>query len=113
MPRSPFVPLSSTTSASPRVGKRALLVRGLAGAAGLATGSVGSPRKAYPFSPLATGVGKDGVLDDRLGGQIVRIRYDAQHRTARAGDGAGKLLPSVLAFWFAWVAFHPQTELLA
>ncbi len=75
--------------------------------------SVGTARKAYPFSILATRVGKDGVLEDRLGGQVVRIRYDAQHRTARAEDGAGKPLPSVLAFWFAWVAFHPQTELLA
>ncbi len=75
--------------------------------------SVGSARKAYPFSTLATRVGKDGVLEDRLGGQLVRIRYDAQNHTARAEDGAGKPLPSVLAFWFAWVAFHPQTELLA
>ncbi|WP_372827022.1 DUF3179 domain-containing protein [Polaromonas sp.] len=74
--------------------------------------SVGTARKAYPFSTLAARVGKDGVLEDRLGGQVVRIRYDAQHRTARAEDGAGKPLPSVLVFWFAWVAFHPQTELL-
>ncbi len=75
--------------------------------------AVGSARKAYPFSTLAIRVGKDGMLEDRLGGQVVRIRYDAQHRTARAEDSAGKPVPSVLAFWFAWVAFHPQTELLA
>lgn len=74
--------------------------------------SVGSARKAYPLSALARRVGKDGILEDRLSGQLVRIRYDAQHRTARAEDGAGHTLPSVLAFWFAWVAFHPKTELL-
>ena len=74
--------------------------------------SVGTARKAYPFSTLATRVGKDGVLEDRLGGQVVRIRFDAQHRTARAEDATGQPLPSVLAFWFAWVAFHPKTELL-
>ncbi len=75
--------------------------------------TVGTARKAYPFITLAARVGKDGMLEDRLGGQLVRIRYDAKHRTARAEDGAGKPLPSVQAFWFAWVAFHPQTELLA
>lgn len=74
--------------------------------------SVGQARKAYPLRTLATRVGKTGVLEDRLGGQAVRIRYDARHRTARAEDAAGSPLASVLAFWFAWVAFHPETELL-
>lgn len=74
--------------------------------------SVGKARKAYPFRTLATRVDKTGVLEDRLGGEVVRIRYDPRHRTARAEDAAGKPLASVLAFWFAWVAFHPQTELL-
>lgn len=74
--------------------------------------SIGKARKAYPFRTLATRVDKTGVLEDRLGGQVVRIRYDARHRTARAEDAAGRPLASVLAFWFAWVAFHPETELL-
>lgn len=74
--------------------------------------TVGAARKAYPLRTLAGLVRKSGVLDDRVGGQAVRIRYDARHRTARAEDAAGTPLPSVLAFWFAWVAFHPQTELL-
>jgi len=74
--------------------------------------TVGKARKAYPFKTLATRVNQAGVLEDRLGGEVVRIRYDARHRTARAEDAAGKPLPSVMAFWFAWVAFHPDTELL-
>ncbi|THJ24941.1 MAG: hypothetical protein CAF45_003730 [Nitrospira sp. CG24E] len=26
-------------------------------------------------------------------------------------DTEGKLLPSIMAFWFAWYAFHPKTEI--
>jgi hypothetical protein len=74
--------------------------------------AVGGARKAYSFSALARKVGKDGILEDRLGGQVVRIHYDAAARSARAESAAGQPLPSVMAFWFAWVAFHPQTELL-
>lgn len=74
--------------------------------------SVGSARKAYPLRALAARIGETGVLEDRVGGQAVRIRYDARNRTARAEDATGTSLPSVLAFWFAWVAFHPKTELL-
>ena len=74
--------------------------------------SIGNARKAYPFATLAQRVGKDGWLEDRVGGQVVRVRYDARHRTARAEDAAGNAVPSVMAFWFAWVAFHPNTDLL-
>lgn len=74
--------------------------------------SLGNASKAYPFATLAARVGRDGVLEDRLGGQAVRIRYDARHRAARAEDAAGQPLPAVTAFWFAWVAFHPDTALL-
>jgi len=74
--------------------------------------SIGEVRKAYPFSVLATRVNQQGVLEDRVGGQLVRVRYDAKHRSARAEDAAGRPLPSVTGFWFAWVAFNPKTELL-
>lgn len=74
--------------------------------------SLGTVRKAYPFGALARRAGKDGILEDEVGGQKVRIRYDAKHRTARAEDADGRPLPSVMAFWFAWVAFHPQTQVL-
>jgi hypothetical protein len=74
--------------------------------------SVANASKAYPLATLALRVGQDGWLEDRVGGQVVRIRYDARHRTARAEDATGKPLPGVTAFWFAWVAFHPDTALL-
>jgi hypothetical protein len=69
--------------------------------------------KAYPFERLARRIGREGTLRDRVGGRDRTIRYDAGHRTAEAFDGDGRPLPAVMAHWFAWVAFHPRTELLA
>ncbi len=73
---------------------------------------LGGQAKAYPFSALAKRVDAQGQLQDRLGGMPVTIRFDSTHRTAEAFDAKGQALPSVMAFWFAWVAFHPKTEVL-
>ena len=63
--------------------------------------------KAYPFSELAR---TTGVLGDRVAGRAVEIRFDAVHQTASAVDGQGRELPTLIAYWFAWYAFHPNTE---
>ncbi|MEO5697482.1 MAG: DUF3179 domain-containing protein [Burkholderiaceae bacterium] len=68
--------------------------------------------KAYPFSVLARRVDARGELTDKVGNRTLRIRYDAHHGSAEAFDAAGLKLPATMAFWFAWVAFHPQTEVL-
>lgn len=68
--------------------------------------------KAYPFSVLARAVGPSGELADTVGGQRLRVRYDARHRSAEAFDEQGRPLAGIMAYWFAWVAFHPQTEVL-
>ena len=62
--------------------------------------------KAYPFSELDKG---PRPLRDRLGGEEVTILYDPADRTARIVNAAGKDIPSVAAYWFAWSAFHPDT----
>lgn len=64
--------------------------------------------KAYPFVELAKG---SGVVDDRLGRQQIQVRYSHTHQSAEAFDEKGKLLPGVVLFWFAWYAFHPQTDI--
>ena len=69
--------------------------------------------KAYPFSVLDSAVGADGEMRDRVAGRSLRIRFDREHRSAMAFDADGTPLPSVMAYWFAWVAFHPRTEVLA
>ena len=74
--------------------------------------TLGGRSKAYPFSALAQRVDARGELLDHIGAERVRLRYDATHRTAEAFDAEGRPLPGVMAFWFAWVAFFPDTEVL-
>jgi hypothetical protein len=64
--------------------------------------------KVYPFVELAKG---SGVIDDRLGDHRIQVRYNHAHQSAEAVDEKGELLPGVIMFWFAWYAFHPQTEI--
>lgn len=73
---------------------------------------VNGTAKAYPFSVLERAVDRAGELNDSVGGQRLRIRYDRRHRTAEAFDAQGRPLAGTMAFWFAWVAFHPRTEVL-
>lgn len=74
--------------------------------------TVGAARKAYPFSVLESAARGRATheLRDTVGGQAIYVRYDARHRTAQALDAQRRALPSVMAFWFAWVAFNPGTE---
>ncbi|MDP1692478.1 MAG: DUF3179 domain-containing protein [Burkholderiaceae bacterium] len=74
---------------------------------------LGSEARAYPFSALAQRVDAQGRLRDSVGGQPVEIRFDREHQSAEAFDAAGRPLPGVMAFWFAWVAFNPKTTVLA
>ena len=63
--------------------------------------------KAYPFVELAR---TSGVIHDTVNGRTIKVVFDAENASAVAFDAAGKELPSVTGFWFAWVAFHPDTE---
>lgn len=69
--------------------------------------SVDGSHKAYPFSRLARA--GSGLIEDEIAGQRIRIEFDPQARTGRVTDAEGRELPSLIAFWFAWVAFHPET----
>ena len=74
---------------------------------------IGDVTKAYPFSVLAQRADAQGRLRDTLGDQTIEVHFDREHRSARAVDAAGRELPTLTAFWFAWVAFHPLTAVLA
>lgn len=64
--------------------------------------------KAYPFVELAKMPG--GVLKDTLGGQVLTLHFDRETRTGTVFDAQGREVPSVIAYWFAWYAFHHDTE---
>lgn len=68
---------------------------------------IGGRFKVYPFSELARTSGE--VIDEINGAKII-IRYDKAHRSAQIFDGENRLIPSITAFWFAWMAFHPDSE---
>jgi len=68
---------------------------------------LGGEFKAYPFSELAKA--KQPVTD-KMNGTSVKVIFDKQSQTAMILDGKGKELPSVVGFWFAWFAFHPDTQ---
>lgn len=69
--------------------------------------SIGGEHKAYPFSRLDAVPG--GTLADRVGGEDVRVEFDAAARSGRVLGPDGEEMASLIAFWFAWAAFHPET----
>lgn len=64
--------------------------------------------KAYPFAELAK---TNGEILDNFAGKPVIVRFNDEHRSGTIHDIAGNTLPSVIAFWFAWFGFHPDTEI--
>lgn len=68
--------------------------------------------RAYPFDRLALHADAAGRLRDEIAGRQVEIRFDRRHGSAEAFDGQGRALAAVTAYWFAWAAFHPGTDLL-
>jgi len=68
---------------------------------------LGGKFKAYPFSELAKA---RQPVTDKFNGSSVKVTFDKQSQTAMIRDSKGKELPSVVGFWFAWFAFHPDTQ---
>jgi len=69
--------------------------------------SDGGKSKAWPFSELRKAA---TTVKDTLNGKPVLISYDELSNSARAYDESGRELTALIAFWFAWHAFHPETE---
>ena len=64
--------------------------------------------KAYPFQELAKGASR---FDDKFAGEAFSVEFDERNRTARVVREDGIEVPTIMAFWFAWYAFHPETEI--
>jgi hypothetical protein len=69
---------------------------------------IGNRFKAYPFSELAKSAKKS--LQDIVNNERVIVSFDANHRTGAVYDQNGKEIPTVISFWFAWIAFHPDSD---
>ena len=70
----------------------------------IATGGV---TKAYPVPALRSA---PETFTDTVGGQPLHITNSPAgvHFTARTADG--EELPQVNVYWYAWAAFHPDTQ---
>lgn len=55
---------------------------------------------------------KLGTVEDTLGGKSVRVEFDQELESAKAFVEEEPIIVETL-FWFAWAAFHPDTELYA
>ncbi len=63
--------------------------------------------KAYPFIELSR---HQGELLDHVGGSNIRVIFDPRHRSARVFRVDGSEIAAVISYWFAWYAFHPDTD---
>ncbi len=72
--------------------------------------TIGKTSKAYPFSELKK---VKNPIHDQLNGQSVVIRFNPEAQSASVFDADGNPLPTVTAFWFAWYAFHPKTDIFS
>ena len=71
---------------------------------------LGELSKAYPENLLD----HPGQLEDRLGPHELLIQRDPQGRIRafeRTPRGTLRELKVVSSYWFAWLAFHPDTQL--
>lgn len=65
--------------------------------------------KAYPFIELNKQ--GDAVFTDMLNNETLSIHWDSVHQSGRVTDKDNKLLVTIESYWFAWYAFHPDTEI--
>jgi hypothetical protein len=63
--------------------------------------------KVWPLRELATVGG--GQFTDRINDTELHIRYSVTDQTVVIEDATGNTLPSVPAYWFAWLAFYPDS----
>lgn len=69
----------------------------------------GGKSKAYSLDTITK---EPGTLEDRIGDALVRIHVADDGEIAGVRDEAGNPVPHMFVFWFAWQAFHPDTEVL-
>jgi hypothetical protein len=71
---------------------------------------VGGKFKVYPFIELEK---SPASFTEKVNNQMITLSYDRKYRTAAVFSKQGKRLSSVRTFWFAWYAFHPESEVYA
>ena len=68
---------------------------------------INNQKKAYPFAELRA---SKGIVEDTVGGESVFIHFDDEHNSVKVLSEAGEQIAAVTSFWFAWMTFHPKSE---
>lgn len=68
---------------------------------------VGSHTKVWPLVELRQ---SSLPIQDNVGGQAITINYDELTDRAWITNSHNELMATVRGFWFAWIAFYPDTE---
>jgi hypothetical protein len=63
--------------------------------------------KGYPYSELSR---TTTPITEQFNGLNYRVYYDQDTNTARATDLDNRPIVTVSSFWFAWMAFHPDSK---
>ena len=50
------------------------------------------------------------IIEDNVGGEKITIEFDKELKSAKAYKESGDQIVADTLFWFAWAAFHPETE---
>ena len=64
--------------------------------------------KVYPFDELEKSPHR---FANDFQGNVFEVLFDEKNGTARILDEHNMEIPTTLAFWFAWYAFHPESEI--
>jgi hypothetical protein len=62
--------------------------------------------KVYPFAELSK---VDSPYEDNFAGKELTIIFDAKNRTGKVLDSNQNEIPTMTSFWFAWMAFYPES----
>ena len=71
---------------------------------------LGETARAYPVREIQKA--PDGMVRDTINGETIVLQADASSGSVRIVQAPERTLV-VHTFWFAWAAFHPQTEIYA
>ncbi len=63
--------------------------------------------KAYSLEWLSK---RPGVLRDTVGNHSIQIEVNPDGEVVAVRDAQGKPIPATYSYWFAWQAFHRETE---
>lgn len=71
---------------------------------------IGKKNKAYSEDELLKVIKDSTIIEDKIGDYNIKITFENNEFIFVDSSTEGVIIPTRL-FWFAWVAFHPNTEL--